>query len=346
MISGLMNAIPSFLEIRDYYTYLIFDIFAAQIIGMMPITPEGWGAFNNADRMNNRQPEIYFHVGLERTATTFLQQKVFPKLTATTYVPKSKYWEFDSIVAANGSGKYLVSHEFSRRLYDEIEKFSAKYPNARIILVLRRQDRWLASQYKRSVKNGNSGQFREFFDADFDTGRWKKEEMFYFPKIRYIEEKFRNKPLILFHEDLKENPSRFLQQLLAFTKTSASESVSFAPRHTSYGDKELKVRKWFTENTRLRDIPAKHRKYRKLRIFYNKTIRYVLIYLAKLIPESLVSDEPLIPNTEKQKIANLYSKDWERCITYANHNNPQIWNYNFQTAKTGSIPMENDGRGS
>lgn len=272
--------------------------------------------------MKNRQPEIYFHVGLERTATTFLQQQVFPRLDNITYIPKSKFWDFGDILRANGEGKYLVSHEFSRRFYKEVSRFANKYPHAKIILVLRRQDHWLVSQYKRSVKNGATGRFCDFFDVKYNQGHWKQDEMYYFPKIRYIERHFENKPLILFQEDLKEKPDYFLDMVLAFTGAQTTRPISFKPRHTSYSEKELKVRKWFTENTLLRDIPTKRSKFRKLRIFYNKTIRYALLYLAKLIPGSVMGNAPLVSETEKQKIVDLYSKDWERCIRYARENNP------------------------
>ena len=116
--------------------------------------------------MSNRI--IYFHVGLGKTGSTYLQVKFFPKLKGLQYVPTIDYKRYQKVIEKSKANKILVSREFDRQLEDEIKKFAALYPEARIIIVLREHDTWIASQYKRFVKNGFNGSFRKFIDIDCD----------------------------------------------------------------------------------------------------------------------------------------------------------------------------------
>lgn len=269
------------------------------------------------------QPEIYFHVGLGRTATTFVQNSIFPKLKDIHYIRKRQFRKADEIIASSSSKKYLITHEFSKSVEKELKSFSERHPDARIIIVFRRQDKWIASHYKRSVKVGNDKKFTDYFDLQNNNGQWKKEHLYYFPKIQYIEENFHHKPLVLFHHDLKENPQKFLHQILAYTGVEETEPISFDPRHVSYNDKELKVRQWVIRNTIFSELKDRGYKYRKLRRLYNKMARYSVLFIAKLVHESLVSNEPLIPGEQLEKIRTFYQEDWEKCLEYARENNPK-----------------------
>jgi len=48
--------------------------------------------------MESTEKIIYFHVGISKTGSTFLQNRVFPKLSKITYIPTNKYHRvFDEI---------------------------------------------------------------------------------------------------------------------------------------------------------------------------------------------------------------------------------------------------------
>ena len=268
------------------------------------------------------KPEIYFHVGLGRTATTFMQQSVFPKFKNIYYINKHQYRNADQIIETTQQDKYLISHEFSKKLINEMKQFSKKYPDAKIIIVLRRHDKWIASHFKRSLKNGFPSGFKGYFDLDEDNGFWKKEHLDYYSKLKCIDECFHHKPLVLFHQDLKDDPGKFLQQILDYTGVKETAPISFKPRHTSYGNKELKIREWVNQHTVFKEIGVKDYKFSELRRLYNKTIRYTVLNVAKLIPSSMVSDKPLIPEAELARIREYYQEDWDKCLQYATENNP------------------------
>ncbi|MCF8230719.1 MAG: hypothetical protein K9J27_00915 [Bacteroidales bacterium] len=269
------------------------------------------------------EPTIFWHVGLGRTATTFMQSQVFPKLKGVYYISKKNFKNADEIINQTHHNKYLLSHEFNRDLNEVLRNFSRKYPDARIIIVLRKHEEWIASHYRRVVKNGSPCLFKEYFDADNNKGTWKIDDLYYYPKLKCIEKNFNHKPLVLFHHDLKERPEYFLNQILKYLGISQYDPISFKARHTSYKDKELKFRRWVTRHTFLkeREYRARHLRGGMIR-FMNKTYRYVVLYLARLIPDALLSDEPLIPQEELDKIKAMYKNDWERCQQYARENNP------------------------
>lgn len=128
-------------------------------------------------------PKVFIHVGLHKTASTFLQEKVFPVLTQTTYVGrpytqqneafnKLQYAD-DSLYHPNCMLQELEKIKGDRILFsDELfsgipesnylnrstiaDRFQALFPEAEIILFIRGQADILLSHYYQSVKIGNT----------------------------------------------------------------------------------------------------------------------------------------------------------------------------------------------
>ncbi|MDX1943407.1 MAG: hypothetical protein SFU99_22770, partial [Saprospiraceae bacterium] len=160
--------------------------------------------------------DIYFHIGLGKTATTYLQYEFFPKLEGIYYIQRTLYRKYQEIIDKTKQSRYLVSREFDQQLEEEVNKISAAYPKAKIIIVLRRQDGWIASQYRRYIKNGGRLSFKAYFDVEHDTGLWKRSDVDFMAKIKYVEDRFQQPPLVLFHEDLKKDPYAFFDRLATF----------------------------------------------------------------------------------------------------------------------------------
>ena len=103
----------------------------------------------------NNEKEIYFHVGLAKTGSTFLQERVFKHLKNIHYIDTSKYKKIDQLISESKHQRILVSREFDRQFKKEVDKFSEKYPNATPVMVLREHHSYIASQYRRAIKNGS-----------------------------------------------------------------------------------------------------------------------------------------------------------------------------------------------
>ena len=53
--------------------------------------------------------QIYFHVGMPRTASTFLQYKVFPVLEGIKYIKKHNFKKHNKIISEASFDKFLLS---------------------------------------------------------------------------------------------------------------------------------------------------------------------------------------------------------------------------------------------
>lgn len=270
------------------------------------------------------EKEIYFHVGLGKTASTYLQYKVFPKIKGAYYIQRTKYRQCDKIIERTNHTKYLVSREFDNQLEAEVEKFANKHPQAKIIMILRRHDRWIASQYRRFIKNGRPASFKEFIDIEHDTGIWRRDKLFFMPKIRKVEASFDSPPLVLFHEDLKADPRAFIQQIADFMGVRFDyERISLKPKHKSYNDHQLKVIRGVSEFLFPVEKSRSHKRWINYLQYRSKwLVCHLFLYIAPLIPRNTYRGIDLIPPKELERIREYLEDDWNQCKEYARQHNP------------------------
>ncbi|MDZ7774434.1 MAG: hypothetical protein U5L09_01875 [Bacteroidales bacterium] len=272
------------------------------------------------EQQNNPSPEVFFHAGMMRTASTFMQKTVFPELTGIRYISKKHYGKVHQIISQKEAEKYLVSFELNNALfYPHLKTFAERYPGTGVILVLRRHDQWITSHYKRAVKNGFHETFRKYFDIEDDTGRWKQEELRCFPKLEWVRTHFSRPPLILFHQELRSNPESFLNKILQYTGAGSTGNISFKPIHTSYSEKQLLFKRWVNHHTIFRERFGEEES--KTRKFFNKTLRYILLNLPLVLPVK-PSQQALVPEPEQEKIRKHFEKDWDQCKQFATEQNP------------------------
>ena len=270
-------------------------------------------------------PEIYFHVGLGKVASTYLQYNVFPKLKGIHYIQRTKYRESIDIIKSSTHEKFLVSREFDRQFEDEIKWFSSHFPDTRVIICFRRNDDWIASQYRRAVKNGFHWNFEEFFNLDHpEKSHWEPEHVLFFPKLEQIEKYFTRKPLVLFHEELLKNPWIFFDKISGFSAaTYDKRKVTLKVKHSSFSEKQLKVLRGFCRKFKKTPPPMPvNRTLHWLRYRPWWAFFHLILYAAILFPKSFVPKEPLESEDYKKRIKKKYSADWEKVIAYAGKNNP------------------------
>lgn len=263
--------------------------------------------------------DIYFHVGLGKTASTYLQNKVFDKFKGIVYVHPTKYRKYAQIIAEHTGEKLFISREMDQQLEREVKKFSEQYPDTKSMIVLRSNAQWIASQYRRFLKNGYPYTFEEFFDIENDRGFWKIAAAEFYPKIQILEKYFTQKPLVLFYEDLRAQPFQFIDSIANYLGvTYDKNAIPLEPHHTSYEEKQLKVmlgvsKYVFTKNPQYKGS------------YFNTWIRrrsrmvlcYIILYTALIIPKFLLSKKPLITPESLEKIKKYYATDWANCIAYA-----------------------------
>jgi len=265
--------------------------------------------------------EIFFHVGLAKTGTTYLQHKFFPKLKGIKYIQRTKYRNFRyvQVIKKTDFKKYLVSNEFDRQLEKEIKNIASVFPKAKIIIVLRRHDSWIASQYKRRIKNGYSFSFKEFIDLKKDRGFWKQKDLYFFPMLKMIESQFKTRPLVLFYRNLRNNPHSFLERMTEFLGVSFDkETIDLSPKHRAFNEKQLKIIRKFSRFLFSQDFEYSEKYWlSKIQRLFRMIPRYFILFASLLIPDFLVESSPLIPEEDLEEVRNYYEEDWKKCLEYA-----------------------------
>jgi hypothetical protein len=266
---------------------------------------------------------IYFHVGTGKTGTTFLQYRVFPKMEGVFYIQRTKYRKAKKIINNSNYDKYFISSEFDQQLEHEVKIFAEGFPETKPIIVFRKHDGYIASQYRRFVKNGFRGNFVDFFDVENDNGFFKKKDLDYYRQIQILENHFTQKPIVLFYEDLRSDAKAFIENLSRLMNVSVDyQKINTKKKHASYSEKQLKAMQSVGKRINMR----KRRVFKNgflhfLWKIYLGTIRYSVLYIAKCIPKSSFRKETLINPKELEKLRIYYEADWKKCKEYANKNN-------------------------
>ena len=268
---------------------------------------------------------VTFHIGLGKTGSTYLQHKFFPKLKGVTYIHSRKYHRIFELLQQKPDGNYFISREFDQQLERECTKIAQHYPDARIIMVLRPPESWIASQYRRFAKNGIHDSFSEFFDIEKDQGRWKQEELRFSKHIAFLEKTFKTKPLVLFHEDLKKDPHGFMKKMADYAGATYDEAaISLEAVHKSHSEKRLKMmrkygHRFLPKEQRYSDNYLLH----KLQWRWKQIKVHSLMALSTFYSDTHFDDVELIPNDQLVKVAEVFKDDYAACKAWATANNPR-----------------------
>jgi len=268
-------------------------------------------------------PQVTFHPGLAKTASTWLQHRFFSRLKGVYCVPRRLYRRYPQVISAGAHRNYLVSREFDRQFQQEVTRFAGNFPEAGTILLLRRHDGYIASQYRRYLKNARYAEFNDFLDLENDRGIWKQEELLFMPLLRLLESSFRRPPLILFHQDLLEEPHRVLGAMARYAgATYERDEIDLGRVHASYGEKQLKLMRAITRRLPWRPRPqVSNRLLHWLQVRSRLLSCHLVLAAARLVPSSLVDAAPLVPPEELRRVRDFYADDWKACGEFAEESN-------------------------
>jgi len=272
--------------------------------------------------MQTRHPQIYFHVGLPKTASTFLQRNIFPKLEGIEYVKKHAFKHYHKKVRKCRAEKILFSTELNigkRRTDHKIKNFARSYPDATPIILLRRHDRWIRSKYKQHIRKHGWLHFHQFFNLN-DTGKVKMRELSYMDKIRFLNEHFNNPAIVFFQEELLNDPWQLIDRLARFMGiTYSREAIDTTRVKPSYSAKQLKVMRGFNERIQFEDPPEhQHKIVKKTRKKFHAFLLHSVAYLSYLWPRKWMKHSgELIPAGKLEAIRQYYETDWQQSVGYA-----------------------------
>ncbi|GAB1308269.1 hypothetical protein KH5_09520 [Urechidicola sp. KH5] len=264
--------------------------------------------------------EIYFHLGVERTGTKYLQKSIFPFYEGIHFINKDRYHRAKEIITRREYKRYLVSMELNLSpMFEEyVSDFAKNFPHAKCIMVIRRQDEWLLSHYKRIIKNGEQKTFKEFLNLETEESVYKRNDLLYMDKIQILESHFNNKPLYILYDTLDANPIAYLKEIATFVKVPFNpRTVDLKKRHVSYNKKQLKAIKWVRKYVNIdRRKPSNSKVLNLFHRIYVDLIRYIVIYGTYLIPGKASEEKALVSTSELKEIRDFYQKDWEATKNY------------------------------
>jgi len=268
-------------------------------------------------------PEIFWHCGMMRTGTTYLQSSVFPFFEGLHYIRKDEFAHRSAILNAHPQARFLISYEVYQgvRGAEEIRSFARQWPSARPILVLRQQGDWLRSEYKRLLKNGAVREFSEVWDPGNPAAIYQPSDLQLGDLIACLEASFEARPVLLLYENLRSDGLAFIKELAQITGASFGEqTVGLAPKHVSYGDRELRAFRAVTRFITLRrEVPFQPVLLYKAQRLFRDLIRYLVLYGSKILP---MGQAPLVSEETLSAVDTFYQEDWAHCRRLASRDDP------------------------
>ena len=165
--------------------------------------------------------QIFIHVGIHKTGTTFLQKEVFPKIAGINYVFRVG---LDTTIVPGkinllsdenlDGGSYRLFNSKSR--YDIAINLHKMYPSAKIIICIRSEFDWLKSAWKQYTLSYYGYSFGEYC---YRLGNARVETDGYIIFLRTLFDDV----LVCDFEDLKKDPKAFVKRICDFMGVEAPE---------------------------------------------------------------------------------------------------------------------------
>lgn len=266
--------------------------------------------------------QIYFHLGLAKVASTFLQRNIFPYFTNFYFIKKHHFKHYRTLIPQSASEKILLSTETNIYRETEINKLRSvakDFPDVQPIILLRRQGSWIKSKYKYYLRKHGNADLIDYFNPYTQQGLIAADQLQLFPKIQCIEQIYQKRPIVLFHEELENNPSGFVNLIAqSIGAHYHPQKIPLRPVKKSFSEQQLKSIKRFNQVYPF--YPDKI-SYKPLKKLYNKVsagLLHTVAYTSGLLPDpkKQKNASPLIPGSILRKIDELYAEDWNKCIEY------------------------------
>jgi hypothetical protein len=257
---------------------------------------------------------IFFHVGLHKTGTTFLQKAVFPKWQGVTYIP----WPNLELFLRLDAGKtYLVSREglsgknwaHHEERDASLKRLSEMFQDAQILISFRKHSGYITSSYRQYLQRGGPARFEQYFDLENDRGVMKREDFVFRRKLESIETHFGRRPFVFLHEELSGDLDMLLRDMEGYIggKAPSSEEISRKRYNESVGYYPAQLLRRFNMYSRSELNPdgrynLNHPTLQRLRLTPREVCRHWLSFLP---------NRPFLSREVASSIDEFYQSDWE-----------------------------------
>jgi hypothetical protein len=184
---------------------------------------------------------VVFHIGYHKTASTWMRRAVFPNMPGVLFQPRNHGPVAEAVRAlmsapagdvaagrlrdvleecANGAGKPVVvsNEDLSRNLFGgggsglrNAHRLHAAAPEARILIVIRRQDEMARSIHAQYINLGGYGSLSRFLAGETEGCRFDPGDLAYDELVeRYLSLFGPSRVTVIPYELLAEDPGQFL----------------------------------------------------------------------------------------------------------------------------------------
>jgi hypothetical protein len=119
----------------------------------------------------NIQLQVVIHLGLPKTGTTFLQKAIFSNFPDINYIERNFNLKTKiqtnklNLISEEGlSGSYYRTINNEDNRFDIANKLKLLFPNAKILLGIREQNKWIRSMYSQAVREGCPHSFNKWYE--------------------------------------------------------------------------------------------------------------------------------------------------------------------------------------
>lgn len=275
--------------------------------------------------------QVYLHIGLHKTGTTFLQLSVFPYIEGVT-----SFSHFNHItdLAKKNNHKLLISNEgfcgnpWKGNYYNEFEQqvinLKQLFPESAVIIGFREQLPIITSLYKQFIQRGGTREVDYLYNKE-NTGVLKHQDFLYVKKIEFLKQHF-DQLFFYTQENLKKDPQTFIRQFCNFLGVPQNKVLThLKTSEVNVGVKSINqvnilrtANLWSHRLSKIHPILSpNHKFYQNLHVTPRDLIQFKGMFNTGEIFE--------FDNKLQEFIKNYYREDWESTLKIINTNNN---NYN------------------
>lgn len=263
---------------------------------------------------------LFFHVGLHKTGTTFLQQAVFPLWRGIEYItwPNLElFLRMDSdktyFVSREGLSGQNWAHHNARD--SALRRLSELFPDAKILISFRKHSGYIVSSYRQYLQRGGPLDFRGYFDIASDRGFMKKEDFLFRKKIESIERSFQHTPFVFLHSEISTNLDDLLLAIQSYVggKAPSADEIPNKRFNAGVGYYPAILLRWLNAKSVSQFNPdGKYDLNNKILARFRLTPRHICRNWLSFLPK-----RRFLSADEVDEIDAYYKDDWQFVSKYA-----------------------------
>lgn len=183
-----------------------------------------------------KKGDVYIHIGMHKTGTTFLQREVFSKMNIN-FIHKTNQNEVEKDKKNLISNENLCGNPFDEKLFDRdliLYGLKAMYPNVKIIVGIREIESMAKSLYLQWIKNGGTEKYEFFRKKIINSIKFDYEKL-----LGTLYDTFGRENVHIYEfEKLNKNPKECIDAICKFMKEKTPD-FEIKKHNVSWNKKQI-----------------------------------------------------------------------------------------------------------